>query len=173
MARPPKYSEKDCIEALKQAGEILGHPPSHQEYEELSIKPSGSCIQRRLGGWNEAKKCAGMPLDIEPRSSVKPDSVNHTDEEWENLSAATRLRHRKSHWVDQKKLEQGCVKCGYDKIPEALDWHHEDDEEKNHSVGNMVQKGLADKDIRSEISKCVVLCTRCHREVEFGYKSLK
>ena len=165
MARPPKYDKKDCIEALKQAREKIGEPPSHNQYEEMQIKPSASAIQRICGGWNKAKREAGMNTDIEPRIDEKPELVEYTDEEWKSLSGNVRTRHRKAAKLAKIKLETGCKRCGYDENRYALDWHHTED--KSKAISNMLQDNLSIERIMSEVDKCEVLCSNCHRELTY------
>lgn len=59
----------------------------------------------------------------------------------------------------------GCAICGYDKCPSALDFHHTNPSDKKFvvSVRNM---GLTDERLVDEINKCILLCCRCHREIE-------
>lgn len=54
-------TRQDCLDALKQAAEELGHSPSRNEYQELDIGPSVRSLKKYLGGsWNAAKKEAGL-----------------------------------------------------------------------------------------------------------------
>ncbi|WP_161607172.1 homing endonuclease associated repeat-containing protein [Halovivax asiaticus] len=55
-----EYTEENCINALKNAADILGSEPSLSEYRKLSLRPSASTIQDRYGSWSEAKKAAGV-----------------------------------------------------------------------------------------------------------------
>lgn len=74
-------------------------------------------------------------------------------------------------WVDDLKIKAGCVDCGYDKYPEALDFDHIDHTNKVNAISQMIL-GLKPKDdILAEIQKCVVVCSNCHRHrtKERGY----
>lgn len=55
-----EYSEEDCIEALKEAAEILGKSPTEKEYSELDIYPSIWTIKKIMGTWNNAKEITGL-----------------------------------------------------------------------------------------------------------------
>jgi hypothetical protein len=56
-----KYTDQDCLNALRKAADELGHSPTRSEYEGLDIAPSASAIRSRFGGsWNEAKELAGL-----------------------------------------------------------------------------------------------------------------
>lgn len=57
------------------------------------------------------------------------------------------------------KLARGCIDCGYNAHPAALDFDHVRGEKKrNVSLFSTTQKGLLE-----EIAKCDVRCANCHR----------
>lgn len=58
-----------------------------------------------------------------------------------------------------------CVICGYTGTPAAFDFHHLHG--KDFNVGSRIDSAW-DK-VVNELSKCVLLCCRCHREVHDGY----
>lgn len=53
-------SPEACIEALQEAGEKLGEPPSMTQYESLGLSPSRGTIVNNFGGWTAALKAAGF-----------------------------------------------------------------------------------------------------------------
>ena len=57
-----------------------------------------------------------------------------------------------------------CIRCGYNKYPEVLEFHHRDQKQKLFGIG---QGGLTRswERIRTEIEKCDILCANCHREI--------
>jgi transposase len=63
-----------------------------------------------------------------------------------------------------------CILCGYSKCPAALHFHHVDPQTKRFNVRSGNTQSLAR--LRQEASKCVLLCSNCHAEVEFGATSL-
>jgi len=63
------------------------------------------------------------------------------------------------------KQERGCIVCGYNKSPQALDFHHPDPDVKEGHVGKMV--GCSQR-MEEEKKKCVIVCCRCHREHHDG-----
>ena len=85
--------------------------------------------------------------------------------------------------VDTIKLESGCVKCGYNRNPKALEFNHLDPANKyrdrNGKTVDIARMALASgknsaekarysmKTILAEISKCEILCANCHREHTF------
>jgi transposase-like protein len=61
----------------------------------------------------------------------------------------------------------GCVLCGYDRYPGALQFHHLDPASKVFQIsGRGVTRSFAAA--QEEAKKCVLLCANCHAEVERG-----
>jgi len=60
-----------------------------------------------------------------------------------------------------------CQVCGYDRCPAALDFHHLNRKEKEFSIS---RSGVCRswKRMLAEAEKCVLVCCRCHREIECG-----
>lgn len=64
-----------------------------------------------------------------------------------------------------------CRLCGYDRYPGALHFHHLDPALKEFALAKRgLTKSIAR--LREEASKCVLLCSNCHAEVEGGIVSL-
>lgn len=80
-----------------------------------------------------------------------------------------RVQQARRELLSQIKLEVGCIVCGFNEHPAALDFDHRPDEVKlfNVSVGYMY--GL-DR-VMAEIAKCDVVCANHHRirTAERGY----
>lgn len=58
-----------------------------------------------------------------------------------------------------------CEVCGYDRCPAAFDFHHVDPTIKDFTISQRMSSFEA---IQRELDKCVLLCSRCHREVHEG-----
>lgn len=74
-----------------------------------------------------------------------------------------RRRHRlfKQKCLDYKG--GSCEHCGYNKFYGALEFHHIDPNEKDFTISKA--KGLRfDEKITTELDKCVLLCSNCHKE---------
>jgi len=56
------------------------------------------------------------------------------------------------------KLDSGCVDCGYNTYPEALDFDHIGDDKLCD-----VSKCHNETQLLAEIAKCEVVCANCHR----------
>jgi len=59
----------------------------------------------------------------------------------------------------------GCAICGYSHCERALEFHHLDPKAKQFQITSHT-RSLAR--LRAEASKCVLLCSNCHGEVEAG-----
>jgi hypothetical protein len=74
--------------------------------------------------------------------------------------AAKRYKEHRQGIVDVIKLSSGCVDCGYNGHPEALDFDHVEDN-KSAQVADLVSCTF-DR-LFAEIEKCDVVCANCHR----------
>jgi hypothetical protein len=64
-----------------------------------------------------------------------------------------------------------CFICGYDRYPGALQFHHVDRGGKAFALsGRGISRSITRA--REEANKCVLLCSRCHAEVEAGIVDL-
>ena len=76
------------------------------------------------------------------------------------LSNKERQRKTKKLAIDYKGGE--CIKCGYKKCIAALEFHHIDPTTKDKDYFN--SRGGLTKELKSELDKCILLCSNCHRE---------
>lgn len=56
-----------------------------------------------------------------------------------------------------------CEKCGYQKYPGALEFHHKTEFDKEFEIAR-VKHCEFNKKITDELDKCSLLCSNCHRE---------
>lgn len=70
-------------------------------------------------------------------------------------------------WLEAFKLARGCIDCGYNKHPAALQFDHVHGKKKR----GMSFPGIC-KTMLVELSKCEVRCANCHAIRHFG-KSYK
>jgi hypothetical protein len=61
----------------------------------------------------------------------------------------------------------GCSLC-QEKEPCCLSAHHEDDHDKEFSIGDATRKGFSPARVIKELAKCSCLCENCHRKVHAG-----
>ena len=62
-----------------------------------------------------------------------------------------------------------CIKCGYHKYPEVMEFHHRDPLQKDFNVS---KKGLTRswERVKKEIEKCELFCATPHRELHVEQK---
>jgi len=63
--------------------------------------------------------------------------------------------------INKLKLDLGCIDCGYNLHPEALDFDHIKGDKKG-SISHMIRH-FSPEIVYQEIDKCVVRCANCHR----------
>jgi transposase-like protein len=80
-------------------------------------------------------------------------------------------RRRKIKRILVAEAGGACDLCGYSRTLAALHFHHVDPAEKSFGLG---ARGvtLSLEAARAEAARCVLLCARCHAEVELGVKRL-
>ena len=59
-----------------------------------------------------------------------------------------------------------CQICGYNKSTTALEFHHLNPQEKDFTIGQILNKEW--ELMNKEIKKCALLCANCHREYHEG-----
>jgi hypothetical protein len=105
-----------------------------------------------------------MATGFYPNPNVKDGFLN-----WCRVCASERYRAGRSErqkdllaYVQQIKIQRGCVDCGYNAHPAALDFDHLPGFEKTNRVSTMAA-GSTKAKIDAEIAKCEVVCANCHR----------
>lgn len=83
-------------------------------------------------------------------------------------SRKERINRIKSIKIKSVEYKGGkCKCCGYNKCNSALEFHHRNRDEKEFSISQLTN--LANWEIiKKELDKCVLVCCRCHREIEAG-----
>lgn len=64
-------------------------------------------------------------------------------------------------FVESIKQSSSCS-CGENHI-RCLEFHHRNPDDKQHLISKMVASGYSIKAIQSEIAKCEIICSNCHR----------
>ena len=67
---------------------------------------------------------------------------------------------------EELKSTLACEKCGENHVA-CLDFHHKDPTEKDTEVSVAVHRSWGRERIEKEISKCIVLCSNCHRKLHY------
>lgn len=56
-----------------------------------------------------------------------------------------------------------CCKCGYSRNYSALEFHHINDKKFQLDLRSLSNRSMSS--IREEMSKCILICSNCHREL--------
>ena len=89
----------------------------------------------------------------------------------EYIKSAVAKRRRRIRDMAIEYKGGKCALCGYNKCQDALEFHHKDDKHKKFGVS---QDGLTRswERVKKEISKCILVCANCHRELHNNLRSL-
>ena len=96
----------------------------------------------------------------------------YSPEAFKNYKERRRLNKKRKYdeiarLVNEYKLERGCAHCGYKEDPVALDFHHENREDKIINVSSHWKTSWKQYEkMKEEMKKCIVLCAICHRVEE-------
>lgn len=68
-----------------------------------------------------------------------------------------------------------CIRCGYDKCVDALEFHHIDETTKSINPSIAIYRWSFDRAFE-ELKKCILICANCHRElhsnvIDLNYKN--
>lgn len=63
-----------------------------------------------------------------------------------------------------------CQLCGYDKCITALEFHHLNPSEKDFGISRYTN--LKWDSVVSEVDKCIIVCSNCHREIHAGLRDV-
>lgn len=113
-----------------------------------------------------------------PRCKIPKETSTefYTRRSGKNTSAYCKKCHIDQSLERQRRLKLeaiaykggACVRCGYNKYPGALDFHHLDPTTKDFSISR-VKKTSMNKEILDELDKCILVCANCHRETHGGF----
>ena len=83
----------------------------------------------------------------------------------------TKLKQNVKNWRQRTKVRLleykggACERCGYNRCPEALEFHHLDESTKDFQISGTTRSW--DK-MKAEADKCILVCANCHREIHSG-----
>ena len=137
----------------------------------LECSPFGKRNRKILerGVSAENTKLCFMCEQIKPADEFYPKRKTKTLSAYCKICSGIESKARQAKFKKDCLSYKGeqCVNCGYDRCDAALDFHHLDKSKKEFSISNLRFYKMNDK-VKSELDKCVVLCSNCHREVHAG-----
>jgi 5-methylcytosine-specific restriction endonuclease McrA len=87
-----------------------------------------------------------------------------------SLATSNYRRRRKENLI--KVCGGKCALCGYDKIPDSLEFHHIDPTTKSFGIASGGTCHDLEADLQ-EVQKCILVCANCHREIEANLYSVE
>ena len=108
-----------------------------------------------------------------PRISKEMDRLYHKHwyrRESETIKARIKARRGKLRLeFEAFKSTLKCSRCP-ENHPAALDFHHLDPSKKDFQIGSLTRKGYSMSRLMAEVAKCEVLCSNCHRKLEYDLR---
>lgn len=90
----------------------------------------------------------------------------------EGINTADRLRRKDTNQlVKEIKENSSCTDCGKTYNWYVMDFDHLDSSTKVMNIARMVSSGYSWEAIETEISKCEIVCSNCHRERTYKRRS--
>lgn len=101
-------------------------------------------------------------------SNMKKEKRTYADRREYSIRAVAK-RRRKVRLMAIEHAGGKCTRCGYNKYPEVLEFHHRNPLEKDFNVSSKGHSRSWDR-VKREIGKCDLLCSNCHREIHVEQK---
>ena len=118
--------------------------------------------------WKEVEEIIGVSLET-LRKAYKREKEDKTVSQINpNIYINQKLRGVKRKY--EAIMERGgkCEICGYDKNMSALEFHHNNPEEKDFEIDIRHFSNTSIEKLKNELSKCILVCANCHREIHSG-----
>jgi transcription elongation factor Elf1 len=108
-----------------------------------------------------------MPYkDIEKRRECRKRWYANNKESEKNHVKKRKFKIKK--WFESYKKNLQCTHCS-ENHPATLEFHHSM-KNKEKSISDMIHNGYSIDSIKKEISKCVLLCSNCHKKEHYKNK---
>lgn len=142
---------KNCGETIKAREVIDGKVINTQRRVYCyNCSPFGS-------GNNKSAKCEAIADEIKINRKKK------NKDQYRKYQKGLR-RERKSRLIEMFGGE--CVRCGYNKCENALEFHHIEEHTKAFSLSNLGYTCAWER-LVEEAKKCQLICANCHREIMY------
>lgn len=106
------------------------------------------------------------PFGSHNTKKIEFDEEDKHQKRKQQLSDAVKRRRKVLKYKAIQYKGGKCGLCGYNKCESALEFHHVDPSSKLFGIGSGDTRGW--QVVKSELDKCVLLCSNCHKEVEAG-----
>ena len=135
--------------------------PHCEQTKELTEFAKNSTKKDGLASW--CREC-------QKQASKRHYEANKSQRIKDSHDRSVIYRRKIDEYLDS--LNMSCVCCG-ENARECLDFHHVDPSTKEFSISYMKNKFASVDRLKGEISKCVVVCSNCHRKIHAGTLELK
>jgi len=133
-----------------------GHTDRLTEEEKIELQK----LYNEIGSLKKVAKIKGRSFE----TVQKYVTIKTRTKKVSNSEAVIEWRKRtKIKLVEYKGGK--CQLCDYSKSLNALHFHHLDPNEKDFSISG---KSLSFDKLKSEVDKCILVCSNCHSEIHEG-----
>ena len=124
-------------------------------------------VEKSLVEFNKYKRSKDG-YDYRCKSCQRESNKTWSDTNWnKKIQQQAERRQALQQRVRDYKSERGCTCC--DESDEmCLELHHLDPSEKELNPADMATRGWSWERMLSEIQKCVVVCSNCHKKIHAG-----
>lgn len=117
--------------------------------------------------WCRPRLCARCKIPLNSNNTFyrekSRDKLSSFCKKCFSIMHKEKISNRKKENV---KIKGGkCIRCGYDKCLQALEFHHLIPEEKEFNYSEY--RDFNKEKLLKELDKCILLCSNCHREEHY------
>lgn len=156
------------------------NPDNFYKKNRVKKRVDGS-IYTWVGWYSKCKKCTYSRNKELAAGKYDEYYAQYRKVNKEHINSRTREWYRKTKqlWIDilAKHVELKCsvADCGYSKNFAVLDFHHTDRsiKDRDFNFNEHFKKAPTKTNVQAvlnELSKCIVLCSNCHRELHSKYQ---
>ncbi len=135
---------------------IGGHTDRLTDEEKIELQR----IYDEIGNIKKVAKLKGHAFETVRKYIV---TKNRTKKTSKSVAVIEWRKRTKLKLVEYKGGK--CQICGYNKSLNALHFHHLNPNEKDFSISG---KSLSFEKLKSEVDKCILVCSNCHSEIHEG-----
>ena len=130
-----------------------------------SMKTCSCCKETKdLECFNRYKKSKDG-YDYRCKSCQRASNKKWTEQNWSaKIAQQGERRLSLKEQLSQYKESKGCLCCD-ESNPVCLELHHLDPSQKEINPADMASRGWSWERMLTEIEKCVVVCSNCHKKI--------
>ena len=117
-------------------------------------------LYNEIGNLKKVAKIKGHAFETVQKYVVKKNRTRKVSKSEAVIEWRKRTKQKLVNYKGGK-----CKICEYNKSLNALHFHHLDPNEKDFSISG---KSLSFEKLKSEVDKCILVCSNCHSEIHEG-----